>query len=61
MVKKIGIQTWVGKKSLRHGGVAPYGFELPQIYVVEAKKQSLEKDLEENQKDLGDVEATKTT
>jgi hypothetical protein len=29
MVKKIGIQTWVGKKSLRHGGVAPYGFELP--------------------------------
>jgi hypothetical protein len=29
--------------------------------VVEAKKQSLEKDLEENQKDLGDVEATKTT
>jgi hypothetical protein len=28
--------------------------------VVEAKKQSLEKDLEQNQKDLGDVEATKT-
>jgi hypothetical protein len=29
--------------------------------VVEAKKQSLEKDLEENQKDLGDVEAIETT
>jgi hypothetical protein len=28
--------------------------------VVEAKKQSLEKDLEQNQKDLGDVEATET-
>ncbi len=53
----MGIQTWVGKRGLGHDGVAPCGFEL---HVVEAKKQSLEKDLEQNQKDLGDVEATKT-
>jgi len=57
MVKKMGIQTWVGKRGLGHDGVAPCGFEL---HVVEAKKQSLEKDLEQNQKDLGDVEATET-
>jgi hypothetical protein len=29
--------------------------------VVEAKKQSLVKDLEQNQKDLGDVEVIETT
>jgi hypothetical protein len=29
MVKKVGIQIWLGKRSLRHDGVAPCGFELP--------------------------------
>jgi hypothetical protein len=29
MVKKMGIQIWVGKRSLRHDGIAPRGFELP--------------------------------
>jgi hypothetical protein len=29
MVKKVGIQIWQGKRSLRHDGIAPCGFELP--------------------------------
>jgi hypothetical protein len=61
MVKEMGIQTWVGKRSLKQNDATPYGSKIPQIYVVETKEQSLKKGLEENQKDLRDVEATKIT
>lgn len=61
MVKEMGIQTWVGKKSLKQNDATLYGSKIPQIHVVETKSQSLEKGLEENQKYLRDVEATKIT
>jgi hypothetical protein len=49
----------VDKKSLKQNDATPYGSKIPQIYVVEIKEKSLEKGLEENQKDLRDVETLK--
>ncbi len=37
MVKEMGIQTWVGRKSLRQNDATLYGSKIPQIYVVETK------------------------
>jgi hypothetical protein len=50
MVKEMGIQTWVGKKSLKQNDATLYGSKIPQIHVVETKSQSLEKGLEETRK-----------
>jgi hypothetical protein len=52
MFREMGIHAWIGR-NLIHDEIITHRSKVPQIYMVESKKQELEMELQGNHKDVG--------